>query len=236
MPRTRKIKGHVKILWMYWDKGIENITDPYNKMCFDGWKLLNPDWDIRILNEKTVSNYIDNFNDFEGCIVQHQADILRIKLLEKYGGVWADASTLPMKPLTGNITHMDKGTGIFFYRYIPADSNCYISNWFIISKQPHHYLIKKLVHALEKKFKKNKIQPYFIFHYTLTDLYKDVKIKKIIDKLTITQDLSHAPQHNKKYPPLTSSVSEQPLCYKRATKITRQMYSTYLKDKFNIIY
>ncbi len=122
MSRTRKTR-QVKILWMYWDKGIENITDPYNKMCFEGWKLLNPDWDIRILNEKTVPNYIDNFNDFKGCIVQHQADLLRVKLLEKYGGVWADASTLPMKPLTGNITHMDKGTGVFFYRYIPAFDN-----------------------------------------------------------------------------------------------------------------
>jgi hypothetical protein len=234
MSRTRKIKSQVKILWMYWDKGIENVTDPYNKMCFDGWKLLNPDWDIRILNEKTISNYIDHFN-FEGCTVQHQSDILRIKLLEKYGGVWADASTLPMKPLTGNITHMDKGTGVFFYRYIPAHNNIHISSWFIISKQPHHYLIKKFVHAFEKKLK-NKNQPYFTFHYTLTNLYNtDLKIKKMIDALTITQDLPHAPQRNKKYPNLTSS-SEQPLCYKRAKKITRQMYSRYLKDKFNILY
>lgn len=234
MSRTRKTR-QVKILWMYWDKGIENITDPYNKMCFEGWKLLNPDWDIRILNEKTVPNYIDNFNDFKGCIVQHQADLLRVKLLEKYGGVWADASTLPMKPLTGNITHMDKGTGVFFYRYIPAFDNIHISNWFMIAKQPHHYLMKKIADAFEKKMRIPKKYPYFVFHYTLTELYNtDVKIKKIIDKLTITQDLPHAPQRNQPYPNL-NSVSEQPLCYKRAKKITRPMYSKYLKKHFNIM-
>jgi hypothetical protein len=236
IKKTRKKSKQVKILWMYWEQGIENLTDPYNKMCFDGWKALNPDWDVRVLNKQTASNYIDNFDEFDSISIQSRSDLLRIKLLEKYGGVWADASTLPMKPLTGNINHMDKGTGIFFYRYIPKrPDNIHISNWFIIAKQPHHYLLKKLIYAFEQKMRIPKKYPYFIFHYTLTELYnKDSKIKNIIDALTITQDLSHAPQRNKPYPDLKSNVSEQPLCYKRAKKITKHMYYEYLNDKFNI--
>ncbi len=233
MSRTRKTR-QVKILWMYWEQGIDNVNDSYNKMCFDGWKLLNPDWDVRVLDKHTISTYIKNFNEFDSLTIQLRSDLLRVKLLEKYGGVWADASTLPMKPLTGNITHMDKGTGVFFYRYIPVFDNIHISSWFMIAKQPHHYLMKTIADVFEKKMRIPKKYPYFVFHYTLTELYNtDVKIKKIIDKLTITQDLPHAPQRNQPYPTL-NSVSEQPVCYKRAKKITRSMYSKYLKKHFNI--
>ena len=57
--------------------------------------------------------------NFRHLTIQMRSDLLRIKLLQKYGGVWADASALPLKPLTGNIETLDNGTGVFFYRFIP---------------------------------------------------------------------------------------------------------------------
>jgi hypothetical protein len=152
--------NYVKIIWMYWEQGEENLKDEYNKMCIYGWRTLNPDWDIRVLDKKTALKYVPELKHYDHLIVQHRADLLRIKLLSKYGGVWADASTLPMKPLNEVINHIDNGTNIFMYRFIPKKDVRMISNWFIISKQPNNYLIKQWEIELEKEF--NKIKSIFI--------------------------------------------------------------------------
>ena len=238
---NKKKAPYVKILWMYWEQGIENILDykqgKYNKMCFDGWKKLNPDWDIRILNKKTALKYVPELEKFNHLTIQSRSDLLRIKLLEKYGGVWADASTLPMKHLTGWIEECDKGTGIFFYRYFPnfpkskaeEEKDGYISNWFIVAKQPHHYLIKKLADTFEKRIlDKSKKYPYFYFHETLTYLmHRDSRIKNYINKLTVSQNLSHS--KGSKHPPINkTTILQQPLCYKRETSIDPIEYYDYL--------
>lgn len=232
--RKRK-KPYVKILWMYWEQGIENILDykngKYNKMCFDGWKKLNPDWDIRILNKKTSLKYIPELSNFDHLTMQSRADLLRIKLLEKYGGVWADASTLPMKPLTGWIESCDNGTGIFLYRYFPnfPKGDNYVSNWFIVAKQPHHYLIKKLADTFEKRIRdKSKKYRYFYFHETLTHLmHKDSRITNYINKLTVSQSLSHS--KGSKHPAINkATILQQPLCYKRELTVLPKEYYDYL--------
>ena len=82
--------SYVKILWMYWEQGIENLhkyhQGAYNKMCFDGWKKLNPDCDIRILNKTTALNYVPELAKFNHLSRAMRSDLLRIKLLERYGG------------------------------------------------------------------------------------------------------------------------------------------------------
>ena len=217
---------------MYWEQGLKNLKKPLNKLCIYGWKKLNPDWDIRILDKKSVLKYLPELANFNHLTIPMRSDLIRIKLLNKYGGVWADASTLPMKPLTNNIYNIDNGTGIFFYRYNPPNkNNHYISSWFIIAKQPNHYLIKKLANTFEERVKdKNKKYPYFYFHDTMTYLYNtDNKIKKIIDKLTITHDLSHAPLWKKPYPALIrKNIDKQPLVYKRPP-IKKEIYDKYLE-------
>ena len=223
---------------MYWEQGIENILDygqgKYNKMCFDGWKKLNPDWDIRILNKKTALEYIPELKNFNHLTRTMRSDLIRIKLLEKYGGVWADASTLPMKPLTGWIEECDNGTGIFFYRYFPETreedkGKGYISSWFIVSKQPNHYLIKKLADTFEERVKdKSKKYKYYEFHNTLTDLIKnDQRIKNYINRLTVSQSLSH--KKGSTHPPIKkTTILQQPLCYKRETSVNHKEYYDYL--------
>ena len=193
---------------MYWEQGIENLSNykqgSYNKMCLYGWTKLNPDWDIRVLNKKTAIQFIPELKNYDYLTIQMKSDLLRIKLLEKYGGVWADMSTLPMKPLTGWIENCDNGTGIFFYRYFPnflfktfGIFDCYISSWFIVSKKPNHYLIKKYADTFEKRIKAKKKYRYYYFHETLTYLINnDMLIRYYINKLNVSQKLSHSKGKN----------------------------------------
>ena len=249
--RNRK-SSYVKILWMYWEQGIENILDyhqgEYNQMCIDGWKKLNADWDVRVLDKNSALEYVPEMEQYEHLTTPMRSDLLRIKLLEKYGGVWADASTLPMKPLTGWIEDCDEGTGIFFYRYFPnvisrmyfpyEPFTCYVSSWFIVAKQPNHYLIKRWSQEFENRVKVKNIHTtfrYFYFHDTLAYLISnDELIKTYIIMLSTSQKLSHSRGKNSK--PQHSineiSVSQHPLCYKRALTIKKKDYYEYINTHF----
>lgn len=244
--------SYVKILWMYWEQGIENILEyhqgEYNQMCIDGWKKLNPDWDVRVLDKNSALEYVPEMDQYNHLTMPMRSDLLRVKLLEKYGGVWADASTLPMKPLTGWIEDCDEGTGIFFYRYFPnlisrlyfpfEPFACYISSWFIVAKQPNHYLIKRLSHEFECRVRKKNIHTtfrYFYFHDTLTYLItNDELIKTYINMLSTSQKLSHSRGGKKKKKTSINevSVSQHPLCYKRALTINREEYYKYINTHF----
>jgi len=249
-------KTHVKILWMYWEQDIKNILDyrrewesgqvedgKYIKMCFDGWKKLNPDWDIRILNEKTALKYVPELANYNHLIRAHRADVLRLKLLEKYGGVWADASALPMRPLSGWIEDCDNGTGIFFFRYFPEPetNGSNIANWFIVAKKPNHYLIKKLSRTFSNRVKdKTKTISYFYFHRVMNNLIeKDKRIKDCIFKLTQPAmplrayyfeeyDSNHLKYDNDK-------GVNKPLCYKRYLKVNHEDYYFYINNFFKTI-
>ena len=237
----------VKILWMYWEQGIENLHEyhqgAYNRMCFDGWRTLNPDWDIRVLDKATASEYVPQLSEFDHLSRPMRSDLLRIKLLEKYGGVWADASTLPMRPLTGWVEHCDDDAGIFFYRYFPTRLNrllnpfrCvhYISSWFIVAKQPNHYLIRRLSEEFERRVARQNryTRHYFCFHETLTHLINtDELIKTYMSLLTTSQDLSHSILRGKPHAPLDKShAADHPLCYKRAVAIDHQQYYDYINS------
>ena len=220
----------VKIIWMYWEQGEENLKDKYNKMCIYGWRKLNPDWEVRVLDKNTVIKYIPEIVNYNHLTVQSRADVIRIKLLNKYGGVWADASTLPLKRLTGNIENMHNNTDIFFYRS-KSRRPYLISNWFIYSKKPNHYLINKLDTVFSKRVIKKKKYRYFYFHETLTDLYDtDPKIKDYIDTLTITNHLSRpkTKMKNKEFYYNTSDLNNLPLMFKRNKNIKKKTYKKYL--------
>ncbi len=85
-----------KYIFSFWEpeKGLYD----YLKLCINTWKKFMPDYEIVILNYKTLHNWIDKkiidtklFNYFS---LPKQADVIRCLLLYKYGGIWFDTDTL----------------------------------------------------------------------------------------------------------------------------------------------
>ena len=127
-----------------------------------------------------------------------QADVLRLKLLEKYGGIWMDASILllenPDKFVGGDVTlFTTPGTN---------NSNPVYENWFIASTK-NNEIIKKWIVEVEKAIKdpdaylassseyNKKLEPKFrdeIEKYgignkkTTDDYYNRIGISEIIKK------------------------------------------------------
>ena len=89
-----------KVIWMLWFQGWDNAPEA-NKICFETWKYHNPDWIVCGLDEHTLGRYIDTsmIPSSLNRDITAQSDIIRLMLLEKYGGVWADSTVFCNKPL-----------------------------------------------------------------------------------------------------------------------------------------
>lgn len=112
-----------KKIWMYWDNDFENAP-PIVKLCVDSWKKKNPDWDVVVLNEDTVSQYVEFPELSSGITVQAFSDLLRLRLLNQYGGVWVDATSYCVKPLEHWLPVVAQ-SGFFAFVWTPD------SKWFM---------------------------------------------------------------------------------------------------------
>jgi len=114
-----------KIIWTYWDK--DEIPE-FIKICLNNWKKLCPDYQINMLHKNNVDKYINIPNKFNNLPPYRQSDVARLLLLQKYGGVWIDASVIlfvsPDKFISkNNIT--------LFLTPGSNNKNIVYENWFI---------------------------------------------------------------------------------------------------------
>ena len=98
----------VKIIWMFWhsypDLGPGSYGD-FRRRCVDAWRTLNPGWELRVINMAQALEMAPKFAasfdlpEHKKYCIQLQADLFRMEVLYKWGGVWADTTTLPVRPL-----------------------------------------------------------------------------------------------------------------------------------------
>mgnify|MGYP000082498576 CR=1 FL=1 len=85
-----------KNIWIYWSQGFDNAP-PLVKECLKSAKHYNPNWNIIELTDVNLKEYIDGIHH-PGPLAAY-SDIIRISLIEKYGGLWVDATVLFNKSL-----------------------------------------------------------------------------------------------------------------------------------------
>lgn len=212
-----------KTIWMCWFQGEDDLNMPHlNKVCIKKWKELNKDWNVIVLNSQTISDYIPNFqeilNDSPKREHSHCADLLRLLLLSKYGGVWVDCNVYPVSPLSDFYEEVVNTTGFFTYRFFPRYLNKKMGNretvvWFLCANAPKNYLIEMWKQKLIKKFRDNHVWKYYTMAETLCELYDtDLKIKFIIDNMVqIDEKIPHsAGKTNRKRKWLNSYIYKRP--------------------------
>jgi hypothetical protein len=187
-----------KIIWMSWLQGLDDSSIPkLNLECIHRWQSLNKDWDFKFITYKNVLDYVpDFFHILDKCpnrIKAHQTDLLRLILLEKFGGIWCDASLYPTEPLSNFIDNIVNHTDFFTYRWMPRSIDPIRGNrdtvvWFLAAGQSNHYLIREWRKIFFEKFSSDKEFKYFTMAESLCELYdSDDKIKHIINNM-IQQD------------------------------------------------
>lgn len=100
---AKTVADFPKIIWWSWLQG-ENEAPELAKVCLESLRRNFPEYKIVVITNDNLGDYIelpqkilDKFN--AGWIKGAQfADIIRLNLLAKYGGVWMDATVF----CTGN--------------------------------------------------------------------------------------------------------------------------------------
>ena len=184
------------IVHLCWAQGESQAPDIV-KFCIQMWRDLNPDAEVRIYTDSDINQMLGGDipeHVFSGLKVQFKTDLLRTKLLATQGGIWADASCLPVLPL---------------HHWLPRDSSFdfsaphsprvgrTISNWFMLARSgselmntqyqalceywrtPKHLLPQNpdAIAEIEKNWRlfisdeyahSLRIAPYFLWHYHFT--------------------------------------------------------------------
>lgn len=89
-----------KKIWMLWLQGWDNAPS-LSKKCVESWRYYNPDWNVILLDSSNISEYLDLDKVFPRLNTNNISfsNIIRISLIKKFGGVWADSTLFCNKPL-----------------------------------------------------------------------------------------------------------------------------------------
>ena len=121
-----------KVIWQYWDKELPPII----QMIKDNNAAKLKGWEIRYLNENSVTSYIPPFEfppGYDELEAAHKADWLRLYLLKKHGGVWMDASIILNDPNAIDALYeqsIQKESELTLFQF---KSHLNIENWFIMA-------------------------------------------------------------------------------------------------------
>lgn len=161
-----------KYIFSFWD---DPNPPEIVKLCMETWKKWNQDYKVVLLDKNTINKWIKipKLRFLENSSKQHLADVIRILLIEKYGGFWVDSSILAycsFDLLFGN-TNTLKNYDLLAY-HIPnfqTDKRYpIIENWFFGAplKSPFIKAWKEAFFALDR-------------YPNSIDYYKDIQSKGV---------------------------------------------------------
>jgi hypothetical protein len=156
-------------IWQMWLQGNEKVP-PLVRKCLNSVLKYAANRPRAIMNMQDVNDTVELpgfiYDKYAKGIIcpAHFSDLVRLCLLEQYGGTWIDATVFLTDALPERILEDH------FFAFRAATDNIYsahtfISNWFI-SVKPRHILIKSLKEALLKYWlAEEQSLGYFVFHH-----------------------------------------------------------------------
>lgn len=141
--KTEVIDAIPSIIWLYWED--EKITSMTVRLCIDQIKQLHPEHAVHVLNRINLKEYLPDF-PFEllDKPANFSSDLIRLLLLERYGGIYLDATVLLSKKLDWAILQQQKdgSEAVLYY----TDENTreveypMIETWFIAAKPKSNFI------------------------------------------------------------------------------------------------
>jgi len=201
-----------KTIWFLWLQGFDNAP-PIVKKCYETWKKYNPEWNLILLDENNIQEYITLKP--RDITVQGKSNLIRLALLSKYGGVWVDSTCFCIRPLNEWLKdNMQAG----FFAFNRPGPDRMLSTWFFAAYKGN-YIAEVMLNGLNNFWDSNpgirligntewahleqqvialnpqiwfedfltkilKVHPYFITHYLFEKNYlSDEKFKQIWDEV-----------------------------------------------------
>lgn len=233
-------------IWVLWWQGIENAP-PIVKTCIDRIAK-NEGTNLMVLTKDNINDYI-TLPDYvlekkEKDVISfaYVADVIRMMLLEKYGGLWIDSTVF----LSGKIP--EKAFSVPFYSmHNPYDAKTkYISHnlWhvFVLGSKPNGKLVSFMKEALCEYVKNNECLPdYLTIDYMIMLAYMNFPdVKEEIDSLDFTSDNTYAllnkinkPFNQKQYEKMLDGVIYSKMVWNKKFKLESHGKPTYYSALFN---
>ena len=230
----------IKTIYIYWAQGFENAHEIV-KICLNSWKTMNPNWNIVELNDTNLGDYIDidDIRANSNIAVTAMSDVIRIALLQKWGGVWTDATCFCRVSLDD---WLPKYTKNGFWAFSKPEPSRLVSSWFLYGT-PQNYIVqrwyKKTMNFWTKRTNGANGYKYYWFHFLFNEMYKNDKhIRKMWnDTKQLSAQMPHIFQTSDKGIPLCAiasfnngKVPVYKLSYKKEDHQICE-WNTFFKDK-----
>jgi hypothetical protein len=145
------------------------------QLCVQSWIRQNPSWTVHVLDATSVIDALGSdelsYDAWPGISIQHFSDLIRLALLKKHGGVWADASMYCVTPLDRWLVP-NMQTGFFAFRGIRRGRT--MGNPFMASL-PKNLIPSKMFeklsgHVRGRTYIADKWPPLRVAHYIMKPL------------------------------------------------------------------
>ena len=139
-------------------------------LCLERWRRLNPDFQLCVLNFDDACTMLSEFPIHPREVpLQAFSDILRVRLLKEYGGIWVDATVLPISPLKQWFNEAVEANDFFAFRRVEPYSDPQartIAPWFLASR-PGSLILERWYAAIIKYWshKRQPLSPALIDQY-----------------------------------------------------------------------
>lgn len=131
-PDATILQSTSNIIWSYWSGSEMPLCV---KVAIFSWKKYNPGYWVVMLDETNLNSYVDTSEfakRFKYLSQPHKADVIRLAVLERYGGFWCDASYYMTEPLSKLWESKDYDVGGYYQDIFNMDTkNPVLENWFI---------------------------------------------------------------------------------------------------------
>ncbi|MCG7196822.1 capsular polysaccharide synthesis protein [Pediococcus pentosaceus] len=220
------------IIWTGWLQGEENAPDMV-KYCLEKLRENSDGHQVVVISEENLNEFLPNLSSsilekyHRGNIIPaHFMDLIRIKLLQKYGGAWFDATILVNKKISKRLFEEE------FYSYKsksgPWHNNPADSKWssFLLAAKAGNYLITLVDNLLDRYWEAEvKAVDYFLLDYSIQYVYAhDKSAAKYVDNVPVKRENvfvlmdvlrdEYNDQNEKRYTEYTQTQSIFKLTYK----------------------
>ncbi len=202
-----------RIIWSYWSGSPMPLAV---KASFESWKRCNPDFEIHMLNEQTVHDYIPDAPDLSGHTTTKQTNWIRLELLRRYGGIWLDATFFVTRSLNWVIEQQERTqsdfVGFYLKEFTTKPEFPVVETWFLAAP-PDSPMIRDWVAILTEEVIVRKDAEYM--EYLKGKGLFDQVVQNIAFPHYLTGHLSFQVilQRNQNYRMTLQSATEGPLFY-----------------------
>lgn len=197
LEKSQNISRNAPI-WVYWKQGFENAPELV-KACLASVKANCADHPVIELSDSNIEQYIQISDKIKAKLdckiisIATYADIIRLSLLAKYGGIWMDAALFMARPFddeiyslpfyTNHITNVNKD------RYV---SKCRWSSFLLACGSENRMmdLFRNLLVTYIENFCSNVLIDYFVIDYIIASVYmSNLEYKSMIDDVPINNPM-----------------------------------------------